>query len=76
MTTMTRQQVATDCGVSTRTVSRWASQGVLTKYLDVLNQVVFDSTEVQKIKRARPAAQTPRKREAVPVPAPRRPRRW
>jgi len=51
--TLTRDQVATACGVSTRTVSRWAETGVLTKYLDIMGRVVFLAAQTDQVIAAR-----------------------
>lgn len=51
--TLTREQVAVACGVSTRTVTRYADTGVLTKYLDILGRVVFLAAQVDQVATAR-----------------------
>lgn len=53
MKTLTRQQVAEVCHVTTRTVTRWADTGILSKYVDVMNRVVFDAEQVGRIVSAR-----------------------
>ena len=76
---MTREEVASGCGVSVRTVSRWADQEILTKYLDVMHRVVFDAEQVARIINTRLSTVRPPAREeprpAAPT-SPRRPRRW
>lgn len=57
--TLTRDQVAAKCGVSTRTVSRWADQGILTKYLDVMHRVVFSVEQTERIVTARLSTAAP-----------------
>lgn len=76
--TLTRDQVAAACGVSTRTVSRWAETGVLTKYLDVMGRVVFLFAEVEQIIAARGNGETEERRPDPPAGTQqgRRPRRW
>lgn len=67
--TFTRDQVAAKCGVSTRTVSRWADQGILTKYLDVMHRVVFSVEETERIVTARLSTAVPAENNVPDSPA-------
>ena len=78
MALVTREEAARLAGVGTRTITRWASSGTITKYLSPRGtRVMFSRTQaeelwedpVQREQKDRPRGEA----DEAPVP---RPRRW
>lgn len=51
---VTREQVAQLCGVTIRTVSRWAAQGYLTRYEDSRGRVAYARVQAEAMNRFEP----------------------
>lgn len=49
MALVTRKEAAEMIGTTTRTITRWADDGKLTKYLGVLGNVEFSEAEVKRL---------------------------
>lgn len=51
---VTREEVAEICGVTPRTVTRWATQGYLTKYEDARGRVAYAKVQAEAMNRFEP----------------------